>query len=61
METNTTKTNYERKPIQDIRFRRSKDGNYIMVDVVQTYIFSSKYFEALARNTKSSSEVPTSI
>lgn len=52
-------TKYDRKPIQDIRFRRSKDGKYIMVDVVQTYIFSANYFEALARNARASNDTTT--
>ncbi len=54
-------TTYERKPNQDIRFRRSKDNKYICVDVIQTYIFSSKYFEALARNTKASDGVAKEV
>ncbi len=58
METQPTTTEnkvpFERKPVQDIRFRRSKDGKYVLVDVVQTWIFSQKYFEALAKNTKAS-------
>jgi hypothetical protein len=59
--TNESKVHFERKPIEDIRFKRSKSGRHIIVEVVQTWIFSSKYFDALSKNSNDKNEISSTV
>ncbi len=53
---NNTKNYPERKPIQSLKFRRSKDGKYVMVDIITTYILPANYIGAIARNAEVAGE-----
>lgn len=55
--SNNTKNYPERKPIQSLKFRRSKDRKYVMVDVVTTYILPANYIAAIARNAEAAADV----
>lgn len=41
---------FVRKPNRQIRFRTSKDGKYVMVDIIETWFFSSRYISKIAEN-----------
>ena len=42
------KNKFVRRPNREIRFRTSKDGQYVMVDIVETWFFSSRYISKIA-------------
>ena len=41
-------TKFERRPSKQIRFRTSKDGKYVMLDIIETWFFSSRYISKIA-------------
>lgn len=41
---------FVQKPNREIRLRTSKDGKYVMVDIIETWFFSSRYFSKVAEN-----------
>ncbi len=45
---------YDRKPLHDVRVRTSKDGRFIMVDSVETWIFPAQYFRTVLGNAANS-------
>ena len=41
-------------PSRSIRLRTSKDGRFVMVDVVETWFFSTRYIAKLVQNAGNS-------
>lgn len=41
---------FVRRPNRDIRLRTSKDGRYVMVDIIETWFFPVPYVAAIATN-----------
>ena len=41
---------YERKPIEEIRTFKSKDGKFFVVQVIKTCIFPNNYIRAIVEN-----------
>lgn len=41
---------FVQKPSRQIRFRTSKDGKYVMVDITETWFFSSRYISKISEN-----------
>ena len=41
---------FVQKPNREIRLRTSKDGKYVLVDIIETWFFSSRYFSKIAEN-----------
>lgn len=44
------KNKFVRRPSRQIRFRTSKDGKYVMVDIIETWFFSPQYISKIASN-----------
>lgn len=41
---------FVRRPNRDIRLRTSKDGRFVMVDIIETWFFRVPYVAAVAAN-----------
>ena len=52
---------FVQKPNREIRLRTSKDGKYVMVDIIETWFFSSRYFSKIAENAGKSKPGATTL
>ena len=49
---------FERKPIHEIRVRTSKNGDYVLIDSIETWIFPTEYFATIVANAKKPKGTP---